>query len=83
MNTDNFNIFGETFDYGPFAFLEDYNPNFICNLSDTSGRYSYANQPYIGLWNCSALGFTFSNFLSQSEIEDTLKYMRKYFQKNC
>ena len=81
MNTDNFNIFGETFDYGPFAFLEDYNPNFICNLSDTSGRYSYANQPYIGLWNCSALGQAFSNFLSQSEIEDTLKYYEKIFSK--
>jgi uncharacterized protein YdiU (UPF0061 family) len=81
MNTDNFNIFGETFDYGPFAFLEDYNPNFICNLSDTSGRYSYANQPYIGLWNCSALGQAFSNFLSQSEIEDILKYYEKIFSK--
>tara|TARA_B100001939_G_scaffold344168_1_gene358108 strand:- start:7 stop:1416 length:1410 start_codon:yes stop_codon:yes gene_type:complete len=81
MNTDNFNIFGETFDYGPFAFLEDYNPNFICNLSDTSGRYSYANQPYIGLWNCSALGQAFSNFLSQSEIENTLKYYEKIFSK--
>lgn len=55
MNTDNMSILGETFDYGPFAFLDDYNPHFICNHSDHSGRYAFDQQPSIGLWNCNAL----------------------------
>ena len=41
MNTDNFSILGETFDYGPYAFMESLNPEFICNTSDYEGRYRY------------------------------------------
>ena len=55
MNTDNMSILGETFDYGPFGFLDAYNPAFICNHSDHSGRYAFDQQPSIGLWNCNAL----------------------------
>ena len=55
MNTDNMSILGLTLDYGPFGFMEAFNPGHICNHSDTQGRYSYENQPYIGLWNCSRL----------------------------
>ncbi len=55
MNTDNMSILGLTLDYGPFGFMEAFNPGHICNHSDTQGRYGYANQPYIGLWNCSRL----------------------------
>ncbi|MBT3850780.1 MAG: hypothetical protein HOF62_00050, partial [Gammaproteobacteria bacterium] len=56
MNTDNMSILGETFDYGPYGFMEDYLPSYVCNHSDHQGRYAFKNQPYIGLWNCSALG---------------------------
>ena len=55
MNTDNMSILGLTIDYGPFGFMEAFNPGHICNHSDDQGRYSYENQPYIGLWNCSRL----------------------------
>jgi uncharacterized protein YdiU (UPF0061 family) len=55
MNTDNMSILGLTLDYGPFGFMEAFNPGHICNHSDDQGRYSYENQPYIGLWNCSRL----------------------------
>jgi uncharacterized protein YdiU (UPF0061 family) len=55
MNTDNMSILGLTLDYGPFGFMEAFNPGHICNHSDDQGRYSYDNQPYIGLWNCSRL----------------------------
>ncbi len=55
MNTDNMSILGETFDYGPFGFLDDYNPGYICNHSDYAGRYAFDQQPAIGLWNCNAL----------------------------
>ena len=54
MNTDNMSILGETFDYGPYGFMEDYLPTYVCNHSDHQGRYAFKNQPYIGLWNCSA-----------------------------
>ena len=56
MNTDNMSILGLTLDYGPFGFMEAFNPQHICNHSDTYGRYAYAMQPQIGEWNCYALG---------------------------
>lgn len=73
MNTDNMSILGLTIDYGPFGFLDDYNPSFICNHSDNSGRYAFDQQPSIGLWNLNALALTFSTWLSTDEITDTLK----------
>lgn len=56
MNTDNMSILGLTLDYGPFGFLDDYEPGFICNHSDHQGRYAFDRQPDIGLWNLSCLG---------------------------
>lgn len=55
LNTDNMSILGITLDYGPFGFLDDYDPGFICNHSDHNGRYAFNQQPYIGLWNLSCL----------------------------
>ncbi|WP_019674131.1 protein adenylyltransferase SelO [Psychrobacter lutiphocae] len=51
MNTDNLSITGTTLDYGPFGFLERFDPAWINNHSDYTGRYSYQNQPAIGHWN--------------------------------
>ena len=56
MNTDNMSILGLTIDYGPFQFLDAFNPGHICNHSDTSGRYAYNRQPNIAYWNLFALG---------------------------
>jgi uncharacterized protein YdiU (UPF0061 family) len=56
MNTDNMSILGLTLDYGPFGFMEAFDPGHICNHTDQQGRYSYANQPQVGHWNCYALG---------------------------
>ena len=56
MNTDNMSILGLTLDYGPFGFMEAFEPGHICNHTDQQGRYSYANQPQVGHWNCYALG---------------------------
>ncbi|TFW27087.1 protein adenylyltransferase SelO [Duganella callida] len=55
MNTDNMSILGLTLDYGPYGFMEAFDANHICNHTDQQGRYSYANQPQIGHWNCYAL----------------------------
>ncbi|GAA0763027.1 YdiU family protein [Ideonella azotifigens] len=55
MNTDNMSILGLTIDYGPFGFLDAFDPNHICNHSDDSGRYAFARQPQVAWWNLHAL----------------------------
>jgi len=75
MNTDNMSILGETFDFGPFGFLDEYNPGFICNHSDHSGRYAFNNQPSIGLWNCHALAAALKGHI---EIERTKEIINSY-----
>ncbi len=51
MNTDNVSVAGETIDYGPCAFMDDYHPDSVFSAIDQFGRYAYANQPGIGAWN--------------------------------
>jgi len=79
MNTDNMSILGDTIDYGPFGFMDTYNPNFICNHSDTLGRYSFKNQPSIGLWNLNALASCFSSLLEDAEITQCLQQYEPTF----
>ena len=80
MNTDNMSILGETFDYGPYGFMEDYNPSHVCNHSDHQGRYVFKNQPYIGLWNCSALGHALSSLISEESQGEVLQTYEAIFQ---
>jgi len=55
MNTDNMSVAGETIDYGPCAFMDEYNHNQVYSFIDRGGRYAYSNQPPIGLWNLTRL----------------------------
>ncbi|KAJ1161850.1 hypothetical protein NDU88_002331 [Pleurodeles waltl] len=55
LNTDNMSIVGLTIDYGPFGFLDRYDPDHICNGSDNMGRYAYSKQPEICKWNLGKL----------------------------
>lgn len=55
MNTDNMAVSGETIDYGPCAFMDGYHPRTVFSSIDMFGRYAYANQPQIGLWNLAQL----------------------------
>jgi len=55
MNTDNMTISGETIDFGPCAFMENYDPGTVFSSIDHGGRYSYANQPQILVWNLARL----------------------------
>jgi uncharacterized protein YdiU (UPF0061 family) len=55
MNTDNMSIAGETIDYGPCAFMDAYDPATVFSSIDATGRYAYANQPRIALWNLTRL----------------------------
>jgi len=72
MNTDNMSILGLTIDYGPFGFLDDYQPDYICNHSDYQGRYSFENQPMIGLWNLNRLAHALSGLMTTEQLKQAL-----------
>lgn len=72
LNTDNMSLIGETFDFGPFGFLDDFEPGFICNHSDDQGRYAFDRQPNIGLWNLNALAHSLSGFIAIEDIKAAL-----------
>jgi uncharacterized protein YdiU (UPF0061 family) len=56
MNTDNMSILGLTIDYGPFQFMDGFDPGHICNHSDHQGRYAFNKQPNVAYWNLYCLG---------------------------
>jgi len=72
MNSDNMSIIGLTLDYGPFGFLDRYDPSFICNHSDHHGRYSFRNQPDIGYFNLRCLGQALSSLVTPQQEQETL-----------
>ena len=80
MNTDNMSILGITFDFGPFAFLDDFDAQFICNHSDHQGRYSFSNQVPIGQWNLSALAQALTPFISVDALRETLGLFLPLYQ---
>ncbi|XP_058529221.1 protein adenylyltransferase SelO, mitochondrial [Ochotona princeps] len=55
LNTDNMSVVGLTIDYGPFGFLDRYDPQHVCNASDTAGYYAYSRQPEVCKWNLQKL----------------------------
>ncbi len=72
MNTDNMCIDGRTIDYGPFAFLDEYDPNFVCNQSDTQGLYSFSGQVGSAHWNLDMLARTLSPLIEYDLLEEVL-----------
>lgn len=81
MNTDNMSILGLTFDYGPFGFMEAYDPGYICNHSDTQGRYAFDQQPQVGLWNLACLAQALSPLIPVKDAEAVLdNYAPVFYQ---
>lgn len=72
LNSDNMSILGLTIDYGPFGFLDGFNPNHICNHSDHTGRYRYNQQINIGLWNLHALAISLSKLINEETLRQCL-----------
>ncbi len=71
MNTDNMSILGLTIDYGPYGWLEDYDPLWTPNTTDAQGkRYSYGQQPYIGHWNLARLRDALKPVISDASVLD-------------
>jgi serine/tyrosine/threonine adenylyltransferase len=67
MNTDNMSILGLTMDYGPYGFIDAYEPGFICNHSDYTGRYAFDQQPRIAWWNLACLAQALLPLLDDDE----------------
>ena len=80
MNTDNMSILGITFDFGPFAFLDDFDQHFICNHSDHEGRYSFSNQVPIAQWNLSALAQALTPFVSVEALREAIGLFLPLYQ---
>uniref|UniRef100_A0A673BB81 Selenoprotein O n=1 Tax=Sphaeramia orbicularis TaxID=375764 RepID=A0A673BB81_9TELE len=79
LNTDNMSILGVTLDYGPYGFMDRFDPDFICNASDNSGRYSYQAQPAICRWNLVKLAEALAPELPPDRAEAVIdEYMDLY-----
>jgi uncharacterized protein YdiU (UPF0061 family) len=67
MNTDNMSIAGETIDYGPCAFMDEYHPAKVFSSIDQHGRYAYANQPQIATWNLARFAETLLPLIDEDQ----------------
>jgi uncharacterized protein YdiU (UPF0061 family) len=85
MNTDNMSVLGLTLDYGPFGFMESYDPGLVCNHSDHHGRYAFDQQPQVALFNLSCFARTLLPLLDVDAARVALEsyqpaYSRHYEQ---
>jgi uncharacterized protein YdiU (UPF0061 family) len=82
LNTDNINITGESFDYGPWRFLPAYDPAFTAAYFDESGLYAFGRQPDVLAWNLTRLAECLLPFGEQSELEAALNRFWPAFQRS-
>lgn len=88
MNTDNMAISGETIDYGPCAFMDDYDPETVFSSIDRNGRYAYGNQPKIAEWNLSRFAETLLPLIHENKEQsvimatDAVKEFNNIFKSN-
>ncbi|MDK9559030.1 YdiU family protein [Marinobacter sp. M216] len=73
MNSDNMSIIGDTFDYGPYAFLDDFDAGHICNHTDQGGRYAYNRQPQVGFTNCQYLANALLPVMDEDDVRRGLR----------
>jgi len=79
MNTDNMSLIGETFDHGPFAFMDRWKENAVYNHTDDSGRYAFDQQPEIIHWNLSALAQALTPLVPVDDLTQALsRYARQF-----
>ena len=83
MNTDNMSIEGLTIDYGPYAMLDDFNYNYVCNQSDRIGRYSYGEQPNISYWNLTMLSNALSPIIAKERMQKKLDDFGAFIYPNA
>ncbi len=84
LNTDNMSITGESFDYGPFAFLDEYDPKFTAAYFDYSGLYCYGNQPGACYWNLEKLAMALDGVVDLANMEAGLtQFQPTYAEVYC
>jgi len=83
MNTDNMSVLGLTIDYGPYGWLEDFDPNWTPNTTDAATRrYRFGHQPQVALWNLAQLANAIYPLIEQAEpLERSLADYQSYFQR--
>ena len=80
MNTDNMSIVGITLDYGPYAWIDGYDRDFIPNHSDPGGRYAFSQQPMVGLWNTARLADALLPLVGEDAALAALEHYRVTFE---
>jgi uncharacterized protein YdiU (UPF0061 family) len=80
LNTDNMSITGESFDYGPFAFIPNYDPRFTAAYFDHAGRYSYANQPAACYWNLEKLQDPLGMVMDKDDMQSSLQKFKDFYR---
>lgn len=80
MNTDNMSILGETFDYGPYAFLDTTQRHAVFNHTDANGRYAFSKQPEVGFWNLQRLAQALSAIIPMSALNEGLSEYAEHYQ---
>ncbi|MBD2082830.1 YdiU family protein [Leptolyngbya sp. FACHB-17] len=81
LNTDNMSITGESFDYGPYAFIPTYQPSFTAAYFDYYGRYAYANQAEICYWNLEMLQIPLRRVISEDDLKSGLSQFASHYEK--
>ncbi len=83
MNTDNMSVLGLTIDYGPYGWLEGYDPAWTPNTTDNeTRRYCYGNQPQIGLWNLARLAEALLPLIPKEDLEAGLEVYGNAYQES-
>lgn len=82
MNTDNMSILGLTLDYGPYGFMEGFDPGYTPNHSDYAGRYAFDQQPGVGLWNVVRLAEALLSLITREEAEEAIAAYRPAFEQH-
>ena len=83
MNTDNMSIMGLTLDYGPFQFMDGFNPSHICNHTDQMGRYAYGRQPQVAYWNLFCLAQALMPLIEEQDLAmEALETYKSTFQNH-
>ncbi|WP_038052431.1 YdiU family protein [Thioalkalivibrio sp. ALJ1] len=80
MNTDNMSLIGLTIDYGPFAFMDAFDPGYICNHTDQGGRYAFDQQPQIAQWNLIRLAETLVIYFADATREAAIERAKALLQ---
>ena len=83
MNTDNMSVLGLTIDYGPYGWLEGYDPMWTPNTTDAEGRrYCYGNQPQVALWNLARFAEALLPIIPEEELQEGLQLYGNTYQEN-